>query len=142
MNNIFIYTLKISYTEKYFSPIIIQNQLEMLQSKDVKSQLEDEKFSIRVARSSNEVIASFIVDEYVMELSVKMPGNFPLLQAEFGTLERMGTTEVTDLKWAKLPVQTVVNSQVLSYLLNQMCKTYYLFIYFSFLCRMVIWKLH
>ncbi|RIA93731.1 hypothetical protein C1645_803902 [Glomus cerebriforme] len=100
-----------SYTEKYFSPIIIQNQLEMLQSKDVRSQLEDDKFSIRIARSTNEVIASFIVDEYIMELSVKMPINFPLRQAEFGTLERMGTTEVTDLKWAKLPVQTVVNSQ-------------------------------
>ncbi|GBB95243.1 hypothetical protein RclHR1_00250041 [Rhizophagus clarus] len=100
-----------SYTEKYFSPIIIQNQLEMLQSKDVKSQLEDEKFSIRVARSSNEVIASYIVDEYVMEISIKMPVNFPLRQAEFNTLERIGTSEVADLRWAKLPVQTVVNSR-------------------------------
>ncbi|CAI2178767.1 13194_t:CDS:10 [Funneliformis geosporum] len=100
-----------SYTEKYFSPVIIQNQLEMLQSEDVKSQLEDDKFSIRIARSSNEVIASFMVDEYVMELSIRMPNNFPLRQAEFSTLERMGTREVADLKWAKLPVQTVVNSQ-------------------------------
>ncbi|CAG8707712.1 28909_t:CDS:10, partial [Gigaspora margarita] len=104
-----------SYTEKYFSPIIIQGQLDMLQSEDVKSQLEDEKFTIRIARSSNEVIAAFNVDEYVMELSIRMPNNFPLRQAEFGTLERMGTTEVTDLKWAKLPVQTVVNSQVLGF---------------------------
>ncbi|CAG8539422.1 9319_t:CDS:10 [Acaulospora morrowiae] len=100
-----------SYTEKYFSPVIIQQQLDMLQSENVKSQLEDEKFTIRVARSSNEVIASYNVDEYVMEISVRMPNNFPLCQAEFGTLERMGTTNVTDLKWAKLPVQTVVNSQ-------------------------------
>ncbi|RIB03619.1 hypothetical protein C2G38_2049118 [Gigaspora rosea] len=104
-----------SYTEKYFSPIIIQGQLDMLQSEDVKSQLEDEKFTIRIARSSNEVIAAFNVDEYIMELSIRMPNNFPLRQAEFGTLERMGTTEVTDLKWAKLPVQTVVNSQVLMF---------------------------
>ncbi|RGB43798.1 hypothetical protein C1646_749399 [Rhizophagus diaphanus] len=100
-----------SYTEKYFSPIIIQDQLEMLQSKDVRSQLEDEKFMIRIARSSNEVIASYIVDEYIMELSIKMPVNFPLRQAEFNTLERIGTSEVADLKWAKLPVQTVVNSR-------------------------------
>ncbi|CAG8455060.1 7132_t:CDS:10 [Cetraspora pellucida] len=100
-----------SYTEKYFSPIIIQGQLDMLQSEDVKSQLEDEKFTIRIARSSNEVIAAFNVDEYIMELSVRMPNNFPLRQAEFSTLERMGTTEVKDLKWAKLPVQTIVNSQ-------------------------------
>ncbi len=85
----------------------------MLQSEDVKSQLEDDKFSIRVARGSNEVIASFMVDEYVMELSIRMSNNFPLRQAEFGTLERIGTTEVADLKWAKLPVQTVVNSQVI-----------------------------
>ncbi|CAG8538344.1 3601_t:CDS:10 [Diversispora eburnea] len=100
-----------SYTEKYFSPIIIQDQLDMIQSEDVKSRLEDEKFSIRVARSSNEIIASYNIDEYIMELSIRMPNNFPLRQAEFGTLERMGTTNVTDLKWAKLPVQTVVNSQ-------------------------------
>lgn len=85
----------------------------MLQSKDVRSQLEDEKFMIRIARSSNEVIASYIVDEYVMELSIKMPVNFPLRQAEFNTLERIGTSEVADLKWAKLPVQTVVNSRVI-----------------------------
>lgn len=105
--------MKFSYTEKYYSPIIIQDQLEMLQSKDVRSQLEDEKFMIRIARSSNEVIASYIVDEYIMELSIKMPVNFPLRQAEFNTLERIGTSEVADLKWAKLPVQTVVNSRVI-----------------------------
>ena len=74
--------------------------------------MEDDKFSIRIARNSNEVISTFNMDEYIMELNIRLPANYPLSQAEFNTIERMGTTEVTDLKWAKLPIQTVVNSQV------------------------------
>ncbi|CAJ0857040.1 11249_t:CDS:2, partial [Entrophospora sp. SA101] len=101
------------YTEKHFSSSIIQQQFDTLLNDNVRYELEDDKFSIRVARSSNEVISTFNMDEYIMELSIRLPTNYPLSLAEFNTIERIGTTEVTDLKWAKLPIQTIVNSQSL-----------------------------
>ncbi|CAJ0834646.1 6412_t:CDS:10, partial [Entrophospora sp. SA101] len=100
-----------NYTEKHFSSSIIQQQFDTLLNDNVRYELEDDKFSIRVARSSNEVISTFNMDEYIMELSIRLPTNYPLSLAEFNTIERIGTTEVTDLKWAKLPIQTIVNSQ-------------------------------
>ncbi|KAG9300709.1 hypothetical protein G9A89_023507 [Geosiphon pyriformis] len=100
-----------AYTEKYFSSVIAQQQIEYIQRDDVKSQLQDENMSIRIARNSNEVIAIYRLDEYVMELNLRMPNNFPLRPIEVHTVERVIMTEIKDLKWAQLPVQAAVNSQ-------------------------------
>jgi E3 ubiquitin-protein ligase listerin len=102
-----------SYTEKHFSPVIIKQQLDNLQREDVRSQLQDDKFSIRISRATNEVTAVVNIDESVTELSLRMPGSFPLKLVEVERAERMGAAMVTDLVWGKLPVETLVNSQVL-----------------------------
>ncbi|CAG8526817.1 12559_t:CDS:10, partial [Ambispora gerdemannii] len=107
-----LYVAVDNYTEKYFSPIIIQQQLDQIQREDVKAQLqEDDKLLIRIARGTNEVIAEFRIDEYVMALSLRMPNSFPLRQIEAHTVEHVGKTEVKDLKKAQLPVQAVINTQ-------------------------------
>ncbi|CAG8545830.1 207_t:CDS:10 [Ambispora leptoticha] len=107
-----LYVAVDNYTEKYFSPVIIQQQIDQIQREDVKAQLqEDDKMLIRIARATNEVIAEFRIDEYAMELSLRMPNSFPLRQIEAHTVEHLGKTEVKDLKKAQLPIQAVINTQ-------------------------------
>lgn len=88
-----------SYTEKYFSNLIIAQELASVLRPEVKSQLEDDVMTVKTSRVTNEVTASYKIDEQNMEMAIRLPANFPLRQVDVEGLQRVGVTEPRWRAW-------------------------------------------
>lgn len=103
-----------NFTSRHFSPVLIAAELAHLRDPDDPSgkQLRDnEDFNVKVAQGANEVKATFVVDEETMEIGIKLPAEFPLVQVEVKDVRKIG---VTDSQWRAwlLAVQQVITNQV------------------------------
>ncbi|KAI0945042.1 hypothetical protein AcV7_001681 [Taiwanofungus camphoratus] len=98
-----------TYTSIHFSPAIIRTQLAQVKNPDAAADLVDEIWTIKVANTVNEVTASYAVDEHHLEITVKLPSDYPLHGIEIRDPKWVG---VSDERWRAwiLGVQ-----QILSY---------------------------
>jgi len=85
-----------SYTSSHFSPVIVQAALAQVKNPDATADLVDENMTLRVASNVNEVTASYAVDERHLELTVKLPADYPLHGIEIRDTKRVG---VSDERW-------------------------------------------
>lgn len=102
-----------SYTEKYFSQPIIDDELEMVNRPDIKSQLEENEeneFTIKTLKAASEVTAKYVVDEQDMQIAIKLPSNYPLRQIEVEGVQKVG---VNDKQWRgwMFAITAVIGSQ-------------------------------
>ncbi|SAM05926.1 hypothetical protein [Absidia glauca] len=72
--------------------------MELMNRPDIKQQLEenDNEFKVRTLKASNEVSATYFVDEESMQISIKLPSNFPLQQISVEGVQKFG---VKDKQW-------------------------------------------
>ncbi|KIS72195.1 ubiquitin-protein ligase RKR1 [Mycosarcoma maydis] len=98
-----------SFTTRYVSPIIAKRELSHLREPEALSKLQDEALSIKIL-STNEVIATYVVDEHPMEIGVKIPADFPLHGVEIRDIQRVGITEAKWRSWL-LAVQQLITGQ-------------------------------
>ncbi|KAI8382988.1 hypothetical protein BD560DRAFT_385726 [Blakeslea trispora] len=103
-----------NYTEKYFSQQLINNEIELVNRPDIKSQLEDNEdnnFTVKTSKGANEVTATYRVDEQNMQIAIKLPSNFPLRQIDVEGVQKVG---VNDKQWRgwMFAVSAVIGSQV------------------------------
>lgn len=100
------------FTEKYMSPLLVENELnavaEWAQSRD---EGEEDGMKIKVGRAVREVTASYPVDDQAMDILVRLPAMFPLRQVEVKGLRRVGLDE-KKFNQMQLASQAVVNFQV------------------------------
>ncbi|KAG6818998.1 hypothetical protein H0H93_016518, partial [Arthromyces matolae] len=96
-----------TYTSQCFSPVIIRTELAHVKSPESTSSLADENFSVKVANSVNEVIASYSVDEHQLEIKLKIPPDWPLHKIEIKDLKRVGVDENRWRAWV-LAVQQII----------------------------------
>ncbi|KAI8995888.1 hypothetical protein BC832DRAFT_595820 [Gaertneriomyces semiglobifer] len=66
-----------SYTEKFFSPILIQGEVSAIQNMD-KSTFKD--LTVKASKSGNEVSAAYTIEDATLELVIRLPSTFPLTQ--------------------------------------------------------------
>jgi hypothetical protein len=102
-----------SYTEKYFSQPIINDELELVNRPDIKSQLEENEeneFTIKTLKAASEVTAKYVVDEQDMQIAIKLPSNYPLRQIEVEGVQKVG---VNDKQWRgwMFSITAVIGSQ-------------------------------
>ncbi|KAI9274250.1 hypothetical protein BY458DRAFT_555169 [Sporodiniella umbellata] len=102
-----------SYTEKHFSQPIINEELEMVNRPDIKSQLEENEeneFTIKTLKAASEVTAKYVVDEQDMQIAIKLPSNYPLRQIEVEGVQKVG---VNDKQWRgwMFSITAVIGSQ-------------------------------
>ncbi|KAG6865555.1 hypothetical protein C0991_001559 [Blastosporella zonata] len=100
-----------NYTSQCFSPVIIRTELTHVRSPESTSLLVDENFTIKVASSVNEVVASYSVDEHQLEIKLKIPTDWPLHKIEIKDLKRVGVDENRWRAWI-LAVQQIIWSHV------------------------------
>ncbi|KAJ9476548.1 E3 ubiquitin-protein ligase listerin [Pseudozyma hubeiensis] len=98
-----------SFTTRHLSPIIANRELSHLREPEAMSKLQDEALSIKIL-STNEVIATYVVDEHPMEIGVKIPSDFPLHGVEIRDIQRVGITEAKWRSWL-LAVQQLITGQ-------------------------------
>jgi hypothetical protein len=82
-----------SAVTKHFSPILISNEFAVLKAPGAISELEDDNLTIKVVSGAPEVNARYIIDEQPMEISIRLPAEFPLKSVEVKDLGRVGVTE-------------------------------------------------
>ena len=73
--------------------------------------LVDDNFSVKVAGSINEVVASYSVDDHQLEIKMKIPADWPLHKIEVKDVKRVGVDENRWRAWI-LAVQQIIWSQV------------------------------
>ncbi|KAF8624962.1 hypothetical protein AX15_005604 [Amanita polypyramis BW_CC] len=97
----------INYTSTHFSPVIIQAELAHTKSAEVTSDLVDENFKVKVASSTNEVVAAYAVDEHQLEIKLKIPGDWPLHKIEVKDVKRVGVDEHRWRAWILAVQQSI-----------------------------------
>lgn len=107
-------TRVVDYTSSYFSPGIIRAELALVRQPDASSELSTtENLTIKVSPASGEVTASYTVDEQPLELSIRMPSDWPLHRLEVRDTRMVGVSEDKWRAWI-LGVQQIVWQQVKS----------------------------
>ncbi|KAJ3162603.1 listerin E3 ubiquitin protein ligase 1 [Geranomyces variabilis] len=69
-----------SYTERFFSPLLIRNEVDIVQRADLSAAAED--LAVKVSKSGNEVSAAYTVEDAVLEMVIRLPATFPLRQVD------------------------------------------------------------
>lgn len=86
------------YTTKHISCVICSLEMETVQEQcqERANELKENNLVIRARPSANEVYAMYTRDEFKMELTIKLPSNYPLSPVLIDGGKRVG---VTDVKW-------------------------------------------
>ncbi|KAH7909880.1 hypothetical protein BJ138DRAFT_1154228 [Hygrophoropsis aurantiaca] len=104
-------TRVIDYTSSYFSPGIIKAELALIRQPESSSELANtENLVVKVSPSAGEATASYTVDDQVLELSVRMPADWPLHRLEVRDTKMVGVSEDRWRAWV-LGVQQIVWQQ-------------------------------
>ncbi|EPQ26430.1 uncharacterized protein PFL1_06078 [Pseudozyma flocculosa PF-1] len=98
-----------SFTTRHCTPLIAARELSHLREPDALSRLQDEAMAIKVL-STNEVVATYTVDEHPMEIGVRIPPDFPLHGVEIRDIRRVGVSEAQWRAWL-LAVQQLITGQ-------------------------------
>ena len=100
-----------SFTSKHFSPILIANELAHLHEGG-KEKLNDQNMTIKVSSGgTNEVRALYEIDEQIMEISIRLPNEYPLQAVEVKDIRKVGVTDAQWRAWI-LAVQQTITTQV------------------------------
>jgi len=82
-----------------------------VKSPEATAMLVDDNFSVKVAGSVNEVVASYSVDDHQLEIKMKIPADWPLHRIEVKDVKPVGVDENRWRAWI-LAVQQIIWSQV------------------------------
>ncbi|KAI9307130.1 hypothetical protein BJ944DRAFT_247631 [Cunninghamella echinulata] len=100
------------YTEDHFSNILVSDEMALISQPDVKEQLEENEneFKVKALTATNEVAATYCVDEQTMQISIKLPKNYPLQQIQVEGVQKVG---VSDKQWRgwMFAIAAVIGSQ-------------------------------
>ncbi|PWN53474.1 hypothetical protein IE53DRAFT_165426 [Violaceomyces palustris] len=99
-----------SFTTKFCTPLIAERELSHLREPEALSKLQDEAMNVKISNTTNEVIATYTVDEHPMEIGVRIPADFPLHGVEIMDLKRVGVSEAQWRAWL-LAVQQLITGQ-------------------------------
>ena len=97
------------FTSKFCTPLLAERELSHLRDPTSLSRIQDEAMSIKVL-SSNEVVATYTVDEHPMEIGVRLPPDYPLHGVEIRDIKRVGVSEAQWRAWL-LAVQQLLSGK-------------------------------
>ncbi|KAI0263034.1 hypothetical protein BC834DRAFT_828029 [Gloeopeniophorella convolvens] len=98
-----------SYTAAHFSPVLIDAAFAHLRGA-AETELAAENLAVRVAGAVHEVTAAYNVDEHQLEITLKVPPEWPLQRIAVKDSRRVGVPENRWRGWL-LGVQQIVWSQ-------------------------------
>jgi len=102
-----LFTSVTNYTATHFSPVIIKTEIIHIKSPESVEELSAENLTIKVASAVNEVTAVYNVDEHQLELTLKIPNDWPLQRVTVKDSKRIGVSEDRWRRWL-LGVQQIV----------------------------------
>lgn len=97
-------------TEKYYSAVLIQNDVQSLQSDQSKALLKDEKISVKINNAGRDIYTTYEIDDQKMEMAIRLPANYPLRRVTVEGLQRVGVKDAQWRAWL-LGSQAVLTAQ-------------------------------
>jgi hypothetical protein len=94
----------------HFSPVLIDTELKRITGPE-GAELNDEHMTIKVATAIDEITASYSIDEHQIEMTLKIPSNWPLQAIEAKDFKRAAIPENHWSTWIR-GVQQIIRSQV------------------------------
>ncbi|KAI9847349.1 MAG: hypothetical protein M1838_000933 [Thelocarpon superellum] len=91
-----------TWTEKYISPHVIADELGTVStwaSEAASRGDEDGPLSVKVSKTTREIMVGYDVDEQMMQIAIKLPGAYPLRQAMVEGINRVGVDEKKWRSW-------------------------------------------
>ena len=101
-----------SFITKYYSPVLISEQLRLIKDPSSAEELSGENWSIKVAANLGEVLASYTVDDQDLEIAIRLPPDYPLHSIEIREIQKVGVEESRWRNWM-LAIQQTIASQVI-----------------------------
>lgn len=94
----------------HFSPVLIDTELKRVTGPE-GAELNDDHMAIKVATAVDEITASYSIDEHQIEMTLKIPLDWPLHVIEAKDFKRVAIQEKRWRAWI-LGVQQITWSQV------------------------------
>lgn len=119
------------FTSKYVSPRLYLDEMEQLQT--AGELLSADNLSIKVRSAAREVVSTYTLEEFSIELVITLPLNYPIGLTDVGCTKKLGVATSEYRKWM-LQLTTFLTYQVSRDLLSflHICKL------FNRCCRSVI----
>lgn len=106
MSNAFV-----AFVSRQFSPILISRELKPLkeeqQATKKPSPMDEDPMNIKVSSTVNEIRAVYNIDDQALELTIRLPSDYPLSPIEIRDSKRIGVSENTWRAWMFAVQQTI-----------------------------------
>lgn len=99
-----------SLTEKHYSILLIQRDVQTLQGKQSADLLKDANLTINVSNAGRDIFTTYEIDEQKMEMAIRLPSNYPLRRVVVEGLQRIGVKDAQWRAWL-LASQAVLTAQ-------------------------------
>ncbi|AJS83941.1 AGA_1a_G0044640.mRNA.1.CDS.1 [Saccharomyces cerevisiae] len=87
------------FVSEFISPILIKNEFDDINSKMDRLTSNDDALTIKLNNITNEVKASYLIDDQKLEISFKLPKNYPLTNIQVNGVSRVGISEQKWKQW-------------------------------------------
>ena len=87
------------FVSEFISPLLITSEMDDVSKKIHEMEKKDDALSIKINKVTNEVKASYLIDEQNLVISFKLPTNYPLNNVEVIGVSRVGITEQKWKQW-------------------------------------------
>lgn len=109
-----------TYTSRHFSPVLVEAELARVKGPE-GAELNDDNMTIKVSNAASEVTASYSIDEHQIEMTLKIPVDWPLHSIEAKDFKKVAIKEARWRSWI-LGVQQITWSQVIKSILFTVLK--------------------
>lgn len=87
------------FVSQFVSPILINNEFNEINSKMDRLTSSDDALTIKLNNITSEVKASYLIDEQKLEISFRLPKNYPLTNIQVTGVSRVGISEQKWKQW-------------------------------------------
>ncbi|SMN22059.1 similar to Saccharomyces cerevisiae YMR247C RKR1 RING domain E3 ubiquitin ligase [Maudiozyma saulgeensis] len=87
------------FVSQFISPLLISSEIDAVSKKVEELEKKDDALSIKINQVTNEIKASYLIDEQNLVISFKLPSNYPLNNVDVIGVSRVGITEQKWKQW-------------------------------------------
>ncbi|KAG5439588.1 hypothetical protein PCANB_002164 [Pneumocystis canis] len=83
-------------TEKYISPILIEEEIDLVLLESVQLKMNDNNIHVKTSKTTREVTTTYTIDDQYLEMVIRLPPCYPLCQVSVEGVQKIG---IKDSQW-------------------------------------------
>ncbi|KAG5519850.1 hypothetical protein PMAC_000125 [Pneumocystis sp. 'macacae'] len=85
-----------TFTEKYISPILIEEEINLVLLEFTQLKITDNNIHVKISKTTREVTTFYTIDDQYLEMIIRLPSCYPLSQVIVEGLQKIG---IKDAQW-------------------------------------------